>query len=144
MKTLVGLVLALGVLVGALTGCGVTGEGKTVDGHYGLGDDEITVRIGETFWVELPSNPATGFHWTIATLETEWLRPLKNKWRPGGKRIDDEGIRAYQFRAQPKSRLGGGVGETMISLIYWNPSSGEVAIEQHYVVIIVDVVVIAE
>jgi inhibitor of cysteine peptidase len=56
------IVLAAGLAL-VVAGCAQSGSGT-----HGEDDDgaDVTLKVGDQFVVELPSNPTTGFSWTVA------------------------------------------------------------------------------
>jgi inhibitor of cysteine peptidase len=79
--------------------------------------EAIHVSREESFTIELPGNPTTGYTWQ-AEVEAETVELIGQEFEPAGKGAGSAGMEVCQFRAV-------NAGETDVNLAYRRPWSGE-------------------
>lgn len=115
-------------MLGALVGQ-ACGDESTEPIVYTNPADTIHVRVGESFWISLESNPTTGYKWQFKTeVDSTLLRLAEQKYipDPNPEKLMGRGGR-YQWLFEALKR-----GSTSISLQYlqpWDSASVERSIE---------------
>lgn len=86
-----------------------------------------------TFSVILPSNPSTGFSWTLKTYDGRLLQPVGHQYvPPKGLRPGASGYDIWQF--QGSSQLVNQPQATTIKMIYQRPWNQEVGQERSFTI----------
>ena len=106
------------LLFAAAAGCAATQPSGPEPRVLAAKDDggELRLAVGETFSVELESNPSTGFHWQLADAGSSGvLKPAGDEFHaPDTERCGAPGVQKLSFRAAAP-------GEAVLKLVYVRP-----------------------
>lgn len=111
-----GLILSLCLLVG----CDDSSADARVVTQAQNGETVALVR-GETLTVELAGNPTTGYQWTVARIDADFLRDLGSTYEADSSAIGSGGMYAFRFEARK-------AGTTALALVYrraWETSADD-------------------
>ena len=92
-------------------------EEGTVEGTT----EEMTVTLGDTFTIELDSNPTTGYAWQ-AQFDQEYLELVDTEFEPSSGLLGAGGVERFTFRALSE-------GDTELTMLY-KRSWEQVSIDQ--------------
>lgn len=91
-------------------------------------DDPVTIHVGpgeKTFEVSLPSNPTTGYQWTVKNYDTKFLKLLSSIYTPSNsKLIGSGGTMVFSFE---RLNIGSVPETTLLEFRYarpWEKGSG--------------------
>jgi inhibitor of cysteine peptidase len=107
-------IVGLGVAVCLLTGC--AGQPPEITAGIDQSGQSIRMQTGQTLVVSLPSNPSTGYHWEVETIDNAILKQVgeseyQSLAEGATPRAGQGGIETFHFEAV-------GSGETPLKLIY--------------------------
>ena len=75
------------------------GGKRKADGVMSDGQQPMVVREGETFTIDIPSAPATGYRWEVTSLPNRFtLRHSEFRAKEGGQ-PGDGGVQIFEFTA---------------------------------------------
>jgi inhibitor of cysteine peptidase len=99
-RSAMGLLLLL--VASSLVFTGVAGMSLFGPQTFGAGDNgkSVTVNNGETFWIQLPENPTTGYAWDLKL--SDGLTKLSDKYEPAdrsGMKVGVGGTHSYEIKA---------------------------------------------
>jgi inhibitor of cysteine peptidase len=121
MKKVVCLSLALLIIVFAAAAC----RGASADKMYGKDDKDITVDFGDTFSIQLESNPTTGYDWTVSISDKDVVSLVGNEYLPepvDTTIVGSGGVNVFTFKGLEK-------GSAVVTLIYERSFEEDSAIE---------------
>jgi inhibitor of cysteine peptidase len=107
-------IFSLGLAVCLLAGC--AGQPAEITAGIDQSGQSIRMQTGQTLVVSLPSNPSTGYHWEVETIDSAVL-----------KQVGEAEYQSLAAGATPRPGQGGieifhfepvGQGETPLRLVY--------------------------
>lgn len=111
------LTLLAAVTVFALSGCDLLDQWLT-PAEYRVDESasggQISVQVGQTLVVALPSNPSTGYSWEIVELDQLVLKPTKEDFKVESDLVGAGGTQLFFFEALK-------AGQTSLQLVYHRP-----------------------
>lgn len=124
-------VFVVAALVGVLAaGCGgggskttpTTTPSKGTVKTYTIADKSITAKVGETFIIELESNPTTGYQWSITGPLSPALQKVSSQYVPSkttsSNVVGSGGVEKWTFKAV-------GTGDAVIQMEYLQAGSNQ-------------------
>jgi predicted secreted protein len=120
-RSAIGLLLLLAA--SSLVLVGVAGMSLFGPQTFSAGDNgkNVTVNVGDTFWLQLPENPTAGYSWDLKL--SDGLAKLSDKYEPAdrsGLNVGVGGTHSYEIKATKK-------GPQLLTAGYWqagNQSTG--------------------
>ena len=108
-----GLIIIMMLFSAALNACS-SGAGDQIltDADHG---QTIEMNVGDTFSVELESNPSTGYSWQVAAMDNAVLKQIgQPEFKPESDQVGAGGIEILRFETV-------GRGQSILKLIYHRP-----------------------
>lgn len=114
-----GLILSLSFLVGCDdSSADAPGAPVVTQAQNG---ETVALARGATLTVELAGNPTTGYQWTVARIDADFLRDLGSTYEADSSAIGSGGTYAFRFEARK-------AGTTDLALVYrraWGTSADD-------------------
>ena len=116
MRRLLGLLVLPFLLVAVLAACGDDEGGGGGGGNvYTQAGEQVTVKVGDEFTIELASTPSTGYSWEIAQDPGDQVRLVDEDYEAeGDAQPGSSGVQRFVFEGMK-------VGTTQLAFSYARP-----------------------
>ena len=116
MRRLLGVLVLPVLLVAVLTACGDDDEGGGGGGTvYTQAGEQVSVRVGDEFTIELASTPSTGYSWELAEDPGDQVQLVDHDYEAeGDAQPGSSGVQRFVFEGMK-------VGTTQLTFSYVRP-----------------------